>query len=69
MPVMNGYDAFAQIRVLRPELPVIAQTAYASSEDEKKIMHSGFRGYISKPINKEKLFEIIENTIKLKYNN
>ena len=68
MPVMGGYEAFEHIRVFRPDLPVIAQTAYASSEDERKILDSGFRGYISKPINKEKLFEIIDNTIKLKFN-
>lgn len=59
MPILNGYEAFNQIKTIRPELPVIAQTAYASAEDEEKIFMFGFRGYISKPINKEKLFAII----------
>ncbi len=67
MPVMDGYAAFEEIRRTRPELPVIAQTAYASPEDEKKIMQCGFRGYISKPINKEKLFDLIDPICALKY--
>lgn len=60
MPVLDGYQALQQVRLMRPDLPVIAQTAYASAEDEKKIMAFGFNAYISKPINKEKLVEIIE---------
>ncbi len=67
MPVKDGYLAFEEIRSLRPELPVIAQTAYASAQDEKKILACGFMGYISKPIKKEKLFELIESVSSLKY--
>ena len=59
MPVLNGYDALAMIRSQRPTLPVVAQTAYASAEDERKILHYGFSAYISKPINKEKLCDIL----------
>lgn len=69
MPVKDGYTAFDEIKSFRPNLPVIAQTAYASSEDEKKILASGFRGYISKPINKERLFELIEGITASKYSN
>lgn len=63
MPVKDGFTALKEIRAFRPGLPIIAQTAYASSEDEKKILGSGFGGYISKPIKKERLFELIETTI------
>jgi CheY-like chemotaxis protein len=68
MPVLDGYQAYEQIKTFRPDLPVIAQTAYASSDDEKKIKQMGFKGYISKPINKEKLFEIINQVMQSKYN-
>lgn len=68
MPVKDGYAAFEEIKAFRPNLPVVAQTAYASSEDEKKILNCGFRGYISKPIKKEKLFDLIEKIIASKYN-
>ena len=59
MPKLSGYEALSIIKTFRPELPVIAQTAYSSSEDQEKIMKAGFVNYITKPINKEKLFDII----------
>lgn len=63
MPIMDGYKAFEQIKNAHPHLPVIAQTAYALSEDEIKLKLAGFHGTISKPIVKEKLFELIETLI------
>ena len=66
MPVMNGFDALEEIKAIRPALIVIAQTAYSSSEDEEKILKAGFYGYITKPINREKLFEIIDDVFQNK---
>ncbi len=63
MPVMNGYEAYEIIKKLKPELPVIAQTAYSTVEDKERIENYGFTDYISKPINKEKLVETIKNHI------
>jgi signal transduction histidine kinase/CheY-like chemotaxis protein len=63
MPKLNGFEALEKIKILRPKLPVIAQTAYASVEDKIKIEKAGFVGYVTKPINKEKLFELIEKLI------
>jgi CheY-like chemotaxis protein/nitrogen-specific signal transduction histidine kinase len=63
MPLMNGYEALAKIRVLRPDLPVIAQTAYSSIEEEEKIKFAGFVGYISKPLQREKLFFMINDVL------
>jgi CheY-like chemotaxis protein/two-component sensor histidine kinase len=60
MPVMNGFEALEKIKHFQPELPIIAQTAYSSNEDKKKIEQAGFFGYITKPINRENLFEMIE---------
>jgi signal transduction histidine kinase/CheY-like chemotaxis protein len=59
MPIMNGFEALEQIRPMRPSLPIIAQTAYSSSEDKIKIEEAGFNGYITKPLNRENLFELI----------
>ncbi len=61
MPVMNGFEALEEVKAIRPNLVVIAQTAYSSTEDEEKIYRAGFNGYITKPINREKLFEIIDD--------
>lgn len=60
MPIKNGYEAFEEIKLIRPSLKVIAQTAYSSNEDEEKIYNTGFYGYLTKPINREKLFEMVD---------
>jgi len=60
MPVMNGLDAFKIIKKCNPDLVVIAQTAYSSSEDKELILNLGFKNYITKPLNKEKIFELLD---------
>ena len=60
MPKMNGYEATKQIKEIQPELPIIAQTAFAIEGDKEKILASGCDDYISKPINKANLFEKIQ---------
>lgn len=59
MPIMTGFEALEQIRPMRPNLPIIAQTAYSSSDDKIKIEEAGFTGYITKPLNRDILFELI----------
>lgn len=63
LPVMNGRDAMKKIKTMRPELPVIAQTAFAMSGDKERYLDDGFDGYISKPINVPELLKLIENLI------
>jgi len=50
MPEMNGYEASRRIRAIRPELPIIAQTAYAFSEERKLAFEAGCNDFIAKPI-------------------
>jgi CheY-like chemotaxis protein/anti-sigma regulatory factor (Ser/Thr protein kinase) len=59
MPVMNGYEAIKQIRALRPLLPIIAQTAFALSDDMLKAFNAGSNDYISKPFKKEQLLAMV----------
>ncbi|MDM8159537.1 response regulator [Labilibaculum sp. K2S] len=59
MPVMNGYEATKQIKNIKPELPVIAQTAYAMSGDREKILSIGCDLYLSKPVGKKTLLDAI----------
>ena len=59
MPKMNGYEATRLIRKIRTELPIIAQTAFAIEGDKEKILAAGCDYYISKPINKDDLFDKI----------
>lgn len=60
MPKMNGYEATGIIKKENPSLPILAQTAYAMKEDEVKALEAGCDGYISKPIEEEKLLILIE---------
>lgn len=59
MPVMNGVEATKLIREFKPELPIIATTAYALTGDEHRLLETGITDYLAKPINKEKLIEIL----------
>lgn len=66
MPVMNGYEATKLIQKFRPDLPIIAQTAYSTSEDKNKALKLGFIDFLSKPISKEALNNSIKKFIKVK---
>ncbi len=59
MPDMSGFDAARIIKKDFPNLPIIAQTAYAVEGDREKAMEVGFDEYIEKPIQKAKMFHII----------
>jgi len=63
MPEMNGYDATREIRKFNKDLVIIAQTAYAMPGDKEKAIEVGCNDYISKPINKKLLLEIISKHI------
>lgn len=60
LPVMNGREAMQEIKKFRPELPIIAQTAFAMSGDRERYLDEGFDEYISKPINVQELLSLIE---------
>ncbi|NCB08231.1 MAG: response regulator, partial [Bacteroidia bacterium] len=59
MPVLNGYEASKQIRQIDPEVPIIAQTAFAFDESRDNANKAGFTDYISKPFKKEQLLKLI----------
>ena len=63
MPNMDGYKATRCIRRLddkkKAEIPIIAMTANAFEEDKKRAFDAGMNGHIAKPIDIEKLEEVI----------
>jgi CheY-like chemotaxis protein len=63
MPVMDGYTATKEIKKFRPDMPIIAQTAYAMESDRKKAMDEGCDDYIAKPIRRQDLIEIISRHV------
>ncbi len=66
MPVMNGFRAFDAIRKEKrlQHIPIVAVTASAMTADRDEILHYGFDGYISKPIDIDKLEKTIKHFFK-----
>jgi len=64
MPKMDGYEAARLIKELRPELPVIAQTAYSIENVKDKSVLLNFDGYLIKPIWSVNLKEIVLKYLK-----
>ena len=59
MPKKSGYEALKEIKLIKPTAIVVAQTAFSSSDEIEKIQQVGFDAHITKPINKEKLFDLM----------
>ena len=68
MPHMDGYKATQAIRRLadqkKADIPIIAMTANAFEEDRKKALEKGMNGHIAKPVDIEKMKEILQNILK-----
>ena len=67
MPIMNGFEASKSIREFKPDLPIIAQTAYTTKEDKEKALSAGCDDFISKPISEETLNEIMNKYLITKW--
>jgi signal transduction histidine kinase/DNA-binding response OmpR family regulator len=64
MPGMDGFETAARIRqkeaVSGGHVPIIAMTAYATDADHRKCLEAGMDGYVSKPIDRRTLLEVID---------
>jgi two-component system cell cycle response regulator DivK len=65
LPRLNGREAMLEIKKFRPNLPIIAQTAFAMSGDKEKYIESGFDDYVSKPIIMEEIISKISDYLSL----
>ena len=66
MPEMDGYQAIAEIRkdIALNHIPVIAVTAQAMTGDKEKTLDAGADGYVSKPVDVDKLQEYLDAYLK-----
>jgi len=58
MPEMNGDEATRLIKALRPELSIIAVTAYVSPENRESLLESGCNDFITKPLDPQVLYKV-----------
>ena len=67
MPVMNGIDATKSIRALARKdaktVPIIAMTADVFEDERESIREAGMTAYLPKPINAEKLYNILKANV------
>ncbi len=59
MPELNGFEATGKIREFNKDIIIVAQTAYAFSDDRDKALEAGCNDYISKPMKGDTLLTII----------
>ena len=63
MPVMDGYTATRRLREQGIATPIIALTAHAMAGDERKCMEAGCSGYLSKPVESDRLLHCLEECL------
>jgi len=61
MPVMDGYTASREIRKLNKDVFIIGQTAHALAGDREKCIDAGCNEYITKPLDKTILLNMLRN--------
>jgi len=61
MPVMDGIEAFEEIRKINSKVPVYAVTAYATLDEKNEIMLHGFTDFYTKPIKTKQILQSITN--------
>ena len=63
MPVIDGYEATKQIKKFRPNLPIIAQTAFSTEMDKVRAIECGCVDFICKPLKREILLSKIKEQL------
>ncbi len=64
MPDINGIEATEEIKKVRPNLPIIAQTCYECDLDLASMPDVKFDGFVSKPVNISILLEMADRLLK-----
>ena len=67
MPGQDGYSLMRKLRALKgmqkSELPALALTAYARSEDRIKAIRSGFQNHLAKPVEPAELLAVVSSLV------
>ncbi len=63
LPGIDCFDLFAEIKNIKPNIPVIAQTAYVHENMERRCLLAGFNEFISKPVFLELFISLINKHV------
>ena len=61
MPYLNGFEATKIIRTFNKDVYIIGHTAFAQDSYKQKLLDVGCNAYVSKPINREKLLDVLKD--------
>ena len=64
MPEMDGYEATKVIRSFDQQIPIVAMTANAFTEDKIKAKKAGMNAHLSKPLDKDRLIQVVAKLCK-----
>ena len=59
MPIMDGFEATRAIRAFNTEIPIVALSANALKGDKEKCLQAGMNDFISKPVNKQDVIQVL----------
>ena len=60
MPEMDGFEATRKIKSMRPEVPVVAQSAYILTGEEARSINAGCDEFLAKPIRLTSLVAVLK---------
>jgi PAS domain S-box-containing protein len=63
LPDINGLELTRIIKAMKPDIRVVAQSAYALAGDKEKAFEAGCSGYITKPLKRDSLLDLISSHI------
>ena len=64
MPVLNGRDAFYQLKAISPDVKVLLTSGYVNSQDVEDVLKNGAAGFLQKPYRIQSLAEKIRSILK-----
>jgi len=63
MPKVNGIECIDFLKQQAPGIPVVVVTGYPDAEVAKELLKKGVKEYLVKPLDKERMMEIVENLV------
>jgi CheY-like chemotaxis protein len=64
LPLLDGISSMKEIKKMRKDVTIIAQTAYAMVEDKSRMLKAGFDGYLAKPVKPDTLYDLLLSFLK-----